>query len=114
MAYYFHIMQGLRGCYMPDSAFLVRAETRRELKAILRDTVESYANSDAIDSEYRLRFNREHITAAAAAAWKAAARKSGNPYPYVIPIGPKRERPYGVFVSTATRAEFLEYMESEQ
>jgi len=30
---YFHVSSGLRGCYMPDSARIIRCQTRRELKS---------------------------------------------------------------------------------
>ena len=35
MAHYFTIMQGLRGCYMPDNAYTIQCETRRDLKAAI-------------------------------------------------------------------------------
>ena len=45
---YFHISRGLRGCYMPDSSSVIRATTRRELKAAIeydaRDMLESYGH----------------------------------------------------------------------
>ena len=33
---YFMIMQGLRGCYMPDSNCVISAASRRELKRALQ------------------------------------------------------------------------------
>lgn len=32
---YFHVSAGLRGCYLPDSSYIIRATTRRELKEAL-------------------------------------------------------------------------------
>ena len=37
---YFCIAQGLRGCYMPDNAYMVKVNSRKELKAILESSDE--------------------------------------------------------------------------
>lgn len=37
MAKYFNIQVGLRGCYMPDSSYFLKCETRRELKNAIDD-----------------------------------------------------------------------------
>lgn len=102
---YFTIMQGLRGCYMPDSNYTIKADTRRELKAAL--TWEAYSIRDA----GAVGLSKKAIAWLANATWKA--RKSGAPYPFVAPYRWKAQDsyPYGLFACPATRAEFLEGQE---
>lgn len=88
MSRYFHIMHGLRGCYMPDSAWIVRVETRRELKEVIR------AESEDV--------SERNIAWLAARVWR-----KGNTGLYVVPTGPG----YGLHATQATRAEYLEAME---
>lgn len=112
MSKYFTITAGLRGCYMPDSCYVARVDSRRELKQHIESAVNSYANSDSIDSEYRLRFNRRDIAAVAAAVWREAQKPRPAYLPHVVPMGPGLSRPHGVFVSVATRGEYLADNES--
>ena len=101
---YFTIHQGLRGCYMPDSAYIIRANTRRELKSALAWEADSIRDAGGVG------MNKRAIAWLANAAWKA--RKSSGEY--VAPYGWKGmdSRPYALGVFTAaTRAEYLEQVE---
>jgi hypothetical protein len=108
MARYFSISNGLRGCYMPDSAFVARVDSRRELKGLLLETAE-YAAAGGF-------YNKREVASVAAAAWREAQKKSPAYLPFCVPMGTERNggRPYGVFISAATRADWKEYQaESE-
>lgn len=104
---YFHISQGLRGCYMPDSSYMVKVESRRELKAAL----ESEARD--IREAFEAGCNKRQIAWLAAAVW----RKPESFYPFVAPYGNRSGSAinycFGLHVSPATRAEFLEYCKAE-
>ncbi len=109
MAYrYFNISQGLRGCYMPDSAYESRFKSRRELKAALES--EAYYIRDA----GFLGLNKRAIASLANAAWKAAAPKAKNaPWlPYVAPYR-NPDQPgnwaFGLFVAKSNRADWKAY-----
>lgn len=102
---YFHVSNGLRGCYMPDSGHMVRVFTRKALK----DHIESEAR-DMRDAGY-VGASKAAIARLAATAWT-----STNPYPVVMPLAPPHtpgEYSYGLFVAPADRAEWLEYLEHE-
>lgn len=45
---YFTISTGLRGCYMPDNCFSIRATTRRELKSVIESEAEIYRDAGFI------------------------------------------------------------------
>lgn len=94
---YWHVSNGLRGCYMPDSAYVARVRTRRELKDALRyqDT------SDGAPS------NRD-VASLAAAAWRewGPGRKSRKFLPMCAPY--RDSDGYGLFVAPVTREEWLE------
>ena len=104
MAKYFHIMTGLRGCYMPDSSYVIKADTRRELRQAL-----AYEADATADSGYYL--NRRAVATIAAAAWREAHKPHPSIFDFVIPYGDSRTgaRPFGIFASVATRADYLEH-----
>ena len=106
MAKYFHVGHGLRGCYMPDAIHVIRAETRRDLKAAL-----AWEARDIADAGFHL--NQRHVASVAAAAWREAHKPSPSPYDFVIPYGRDRSdsRPFAIFASVATRADFKAYEE---
>jgi hypothetical protein len=98
---YFHISTGLRGCYMPDNAYIARANTRRELKSIIANEAERYRESGYAGASDRA------VAAIAAEAWRARKRYQ---LPYALPVAPPHApRNYceAVFVSTATRADYI-------
>jgi hypothetical protein len=102
---YFTLYHGLRGCYLPDSAFIVRATTRKELKSALAS--EAYYIRDA----GMVGCNKRAIAWLAAAAWRNRRKASGE---YVAPYRDARHTHYpyalGVFVG-ASRADYLASLE---
>lgn len=101
---YFHISNGLRGCYMPDSSYVLKADTRRELKSAVQYEADSYKDAGFIGA------NKRAVASIAAAAW----RDKAFGLPYCLPVAPNHARgnyAYGVFVSRATREEYLEQEE---
>ena len=107
MTKYFHIATGLRGAYMPDSAYMIRATTRRELKAALE--AEAY---DIRDAGF-VGLSKRAVASLAAEAWREAHKPAPTIYPHVAGYGRLGNPCFGLHVSTATRAEFLEYQEEE-
>ena len=103
---YFSIMTGLRGCYMPDQSYCIRAATRRELKEAIASEAERYR-----DSGYR-GANQKAIATLAAVAWRNS--KTRKDYlPYSLPVAPPHApRNYceAVFVSNATRDDYRAYL----
>ena len=95
--YYFHIMHGLRGCYMPDGdPFVVAVKTRRELK----DAIASEA--ETLRTEITLGLSKRAIAAFAAMCWRT--RRGGDALPYCLPCKERTQASYtyGIFVSNAT------------
>jgi hypothetical protein len=106
MAKYFHISSGLRGCYMPDDAYVIRVETRRELKERLE-----YEASSMRDA-YRYGGSKKAVAELAADAWRFAQR--GNSFTRSIPFGREPGNyPFGLFVSGATRADYVEFQKEK-
>lgn len=103
---YFHISNGLRGCYMPDNSYMIHAKTRRDLKAAIQWEAESYRDA-GFDG-----CNKRAIAHIAAIAWRNRRKAQ---LPYCLPMSPSGAQNYchGVFVASATRGEYLEYCESE-
>lgn len=98
---YFTIWNGLRGCYMPDSAYIIKADTRRELKAALQWEADSIRDAGGVG------MSKKAIARLANAAWKAR-KQSGEyvaPYRWAYQSG---TFPYALGVFTGTsRAEYL-------
>lgn len=99
---YFNILIGLRGCYMPDSAYVVAVKTRRDLKSILASEYKMYADESAPT-------RKREIASVAATLWRRSPRDRDSHLSTVIPTGPG----YGIQVSPTTRANYLESLESE-
>jgi hypothetical protein len=76
--FYFWIAQGLRGCYMPDSSYVIACKTRRELKNALQ------WEADSIREAFDAGCSKSAIAWLANAAWKA---RKGHGLPYVAPYG---------------------------
>jgi hypothetical protein len=102
---YFTFYHGLRGCYLPDSAFIVRATTRKELKRAIE------AEAEGVREAGMVGMNKRAIAWLAAAAWRNRRKASGE---YVAPYREARHTSYpyalGVFVG-ASRADYLASME---
>lgn len=98
---YFTIYQGLRGCYIPDSAYIIKADTRRELKRSLQWEADSIRDAGAIG------MSKKAIAWLANAAWHNRKKSSGE---YVAPYRWKGmdSYPYALGVFTgASRADYL-------
>jgi len=101
MAYYFHIAQGLRGCYMPDNAYIVKVETRKQLKDILNSEAYSIRDCGYVGCSKRA------IAWLSAEAWRNRKKFTLD---IVAPYGWRKQGyPYGVFCSKATRSDYIEY-----
>jgi hypothetical protein len=103
---YFHISHGLRGCYLPDSSYVLFAKTRRELKSAIACEASQYREAGFTGA------NQKAIATIAAAAWRD--RKKSQ-LPYALPLAPEhspRNYCHGVFVSSASRDDFLEYQKA--
>lgn len=99
---YFTIMAELRGCYADaDSAFTIKADTRRELKAALASEADTLRDAGAIG------LNNRAVAGLAAMAWRD--RRKGGVYPFVAPFRyPHQSGPaMGLFVYVASRADYL-------
>lgn len=99
---YFTIMAELRGCYADnDSAFTIRATTRRELKAALETEAGDLRDAGAIG------LSKRAIASHAAEAWRN--RKAKSVYPLVHPFRYAHQSgdAMGLFVYNATRADYV-------
>jgi hypothetical protein len=109
MSKYFTISSGLRGCYMPDSVFVARVDTRRELKRILADEVAPWRDGGAMGG------SKATVATIAADAWREAKKRHPASLPFCIPLKPAGASSYssGVFISGATRRDYLDSQEAE-
>lgn len=98
---YFHISNGLRGCYMPDSAYVAAFKTRRALREAI---AEESKRLDMIGG------NKRAIAFVAAGIWRD--KKAALPYCLPLRNAGQDSYSYGVFVGNATRAEFKEWESS--
>lgn len=111
---YFHLAQGLRGCYMPDSSSVIRCKTRRELKDALAFDVDSYHDAGFVGGSKRA------VAAFAALLWREAAKERPAFLPYCLPFGRKplpgesANYSHGIFLSVADRAEWNQYVKESE
>lgn len=104
---YFNIMSELRGCYSDNESMqIVQCNTRRDLKSIIESECYYLRDAGAIG------LNKRAIAWLANSAWKA--RRGGSIYPHVMPFRYQHQSgwPMGVMVSSATRADYKEFLES--
>lgn len=102
MSRYFHISYGLRGCYMPDSAEVVRVDTRRALKEYVSDLV-AYL-------DYPFGGSKAAVAEVVATAWRSPKEWRD----FVIPLAEtKGAYRFGVFISNSTRADYLAQPDDE-
>ena len=101
---YFTIFQGLRGCYMPDNAYIIKADTRRELKAALQWEAGSIRDAGGVGMSERA------IAWLANAAWQNRKNKSGE---YVAPYRWQYQDGYPNALGVFTGASRSEYMQQE-
>jgi hypothetical protein len=102
MARYFTIMQGLRGCYMPDSCNVIKVDTRRELRNAI-----AWEANDIRDAGF-VGLTKRDPAWAAALLWRKASKQA------ILPYGHKRDNlAFAIDISVATRAEYLENLECD-
>lgn len=97
---YFCISTGLRGCYVPDNAYVIQAATRRELKAAIESEAREYRDASFVGA------NKRAIAWIAAIAWR---NRRKNQLPYALPLAPHHCRDnycHGIFIGTSNRAEY--------
>jgi hypothetical protein len=99
MSRYFSISNGLRGCYMPDSASIVRVDTRKELKALVTYEAQFVLNDGDKGG------SKKAIAAVVASTWRD--RSASLPYCLTIKPAGSGSYHYGLFIGNATRAEYL-------
>jgi len=102
MARYFQILTGLRGCYMPNNSYVVRCETRRELKEILQ----SEANAQgacASGPGYAYGLSKKDVAWAAAHAWRRGS--TGAILPFSHERG--RTKPFSIEIHISNREDYL-------
>ncbi len=104
MAKYFSVSTGLRGAYLPDSAYVIKADTRRELKSTVAFEAEAYAECGFVGA------SKKAVAWLAAEAWREARKASPSFLSLCLPLAREKGSGYafGIFVSPATRAEYLE------
>jgi len=106
MAKYFNISHGLRGCYMPDGdPYYVMVRTRRELKGLIAEHAESLGDMIGL--------SKKNIATFAATCWYEAHKEKPDYLPHCLPCHDRSVKiskySYGIFVSVATRREYLDF-----
>lgn len=96
---YFSIATGLRGCYMPDNVFVIKCDTRRELKAAIEDEAR-YVRDAGFNGA-----NKKGVAWIANAAWKVRRKPPAGDF--ALPYGYGKNRAFGIFVSVSTRTDYL-------
>lgn len=100
---YFSIAAGLRGCYLPDSVFVVDCATRRDLKAVLEAEASHLRDAGYVGASKR------NIASLAADAWLTLL--SPAPREITLPLAPSHARDsycYALSVARVTRREYLD------
>jgi len=107
---YFLISSGLRGGYLYDSSYAIKAATRRELREALQSEADFIASGFTV---YGL--SKAAIASLAAAAWRDWPIPRAY-LPRVLPYSLQRggSRSYGLFVDGMTRSEYREAMAAEE
>ncbi len=103
---YFWIEYGLRGAFCDGNSYIIRCDTRRELKAAIQWEADSLRDAGMLGASKRA------VASLAADAWRALKRPT--PYPFVMPISNNGGCSYawGIHCAPSTRQEYLEYCES--
>lgn len=104
MSKYFSVSTGLRGAYLPDSAYVVKVGTRRELKDVVDFEASSYADAGFVGTSKR------GVAWLAAEAWRQAQKPSPSFLSLCLPLARERGSDYafGIFVAPSTREDYLE------
>ena len=111
MAHYFFISTGLRGAYLSDNGYFVKVNSRKELKAY----VEAEFN-DIKDAGYCI--SKKELVSSVADIWRNLKAARRSPYPFVVSYGFRHgysaNKCNAIHIMHATKAEYDEFMESEQ
>jgi len=97
---YFCISTGLRGCYLPDNAYVIRVATRRELKAAIESEARDYRDASFVGA------SKKAIAHVAAIAWRNRHKMR---LADALPLAPSHCRGnycHGIFIGTSDRAEY--------
>lgn len=107
MAKYFSVSTGLRGCYLPDNAYTIKVDTRRELKSTITFEADSYADAGFVGA------SKKAVAWLAAEAWREAHKPSPAFLSLCLPLAREKRSGYafGIFVAPATRQDYLEQKE---
>lgn len=98
---YFQIMTGLGGCYMPDSSYVFKSDTRKELKRAIE--AECFDLRDA----GMIGLSKRHTTRLASEVWRGKAKTI---YGLSLDYGSPEQsgKPYNLTVCEISRDEFRE------
>jgi hypothetical protein len=91
---------------MPDGdPSVIAASTRRELKSLIIDEANMLSTEDTVG------FSKRAIAAFAAECWREAQKAKPAYLPYCLPCKERAQSnySYGIFVSVASRQEYLDY-----
>ena len=101
--YCFTVSHGLRGCYMPDSSYVIGCTTRRQLKEAIAWEANSYRDAGFMGASKRA------IATMAAECWTRRDDKRWT-LDLVLPLSRGKDSGYafGVFVSRSTLADWQE------
>lgn len=104
MARYFTIMSGLRGCYMPDNAYSIKVDSRREL----RSYIDEEACNQSCDGQF-VGLSQKMVSWATAHCWRKGSKGA------ILPFGRRGEdsKPFSIEISPISRREYLENVENE-
>lgn len=101
---YFWIECGLRGAYCDGNGYIIKCDTRRELKAAIQWEADSIRDAGGIG------LSKRNVTWFANIVWQG--RKGYGHLPMVLPYRWQYQDyyPYGIHVSNSTRKEYLQYI----
>lgn len=107
---YFHLSNGLRGGYMPDSASVIKVDTRAMFKLWIEDEARLFRDAGYHGA------SKSAVARLAVDAWDAAKSRHYGGLPLVMPLKPRygREYSYGLFISPATEQEYKAYLREER
>lgn len=107
MSHYFFISTGLRGAYMPDNGYVVKVDSRRELKKAIQWEFDTIKDAGFIISH-------KEMVSTVADIWRNLKAKPRSPYSFVVPYGWRNITGHGVnkcnaiHINHATRRDYLE------
>lgn len=111
MSHYFFISTGLRGAYMPDNGYVVKVDSKKELKAIVQSEFDSIK-----DAGYLI--NQKELVATVSDIWNNLKAIRRSPYSFTIAYGHRGTSGYyrnatankcfAISISHATESDYLE------